>query len=140
MKKISIFFFLILICACSNSDDTNNSIAPSINPPSWIQGYWLRQVDATTGSVTDLQGIKAYNDDFYFTQLGSGNSMKALIASTVQSGGTAVVNEIITNSEYKLNITLNGMSYPQYYYKKSSSTKIQYFDTAGVGGAFFIKQ
>jgi hypothetical protein len=27
MKKISIFFFLILICACSNSDDTNNSIA-----------------------------------------------------------------------------------------------------------------
>jgi hypothetical protein len=32
------------------------------------------------------------------------------------------------------------MSYPQYYFKKSSSTKIQYFDTAGAGGAFFIKQ
>jgi hypothetical protein len=32
------------------------------------------------------------------------------------------------------------MSFPQYYFKKISSTKIQFFDTAGKGGAIFIKQ
>jgi hypothetical protein len=32
------------------------------------------------------------------------------------------------------------MSFPQYYLKKITATKIQIFDTAGVGGDFFIKQ
>lgn len=139
MKKISILLLLVLVCSCSKSDD-NSSSSPktSINPPSWIQGYWLREVGA--GEVTDLQGLKATSNDFYFTQIGSGTSMKTLIDNVLLSGGNVVVDELISNTEYKLNIKLNGSSFPQYYLKKITSTKIQIFDTAGVGGALFMKQ
>lgn len=138
MKKISILLLLALVCSCSNSDASGNSSSTSINPPAWIQGYWLREV--SDGEVTDLQGLKATSNDFYFTQIGSGNSMKTLINNVLLSGGTVVVDELISNTEYRLNITLNGSPFSPYYFKKISSTKIQIYDTAGVGGAFFIKQ
>ena len=130
---------LALVCSCSKSDDNSSSSAKtSINPPSWIQGYWLMEVSA--GEVTDLQGVKATKDDFYLTQIGSGNSMKTLLSNTLLSKGTAVVDELANDTEYKLNVKLNGMSFPQYHFKKISATKIQFLDTAGRGGAIFIKQ
>jgi hypothetical protein len=138
MKKFITLIFAIVLLSCS--DDNNSTSSTSINPPEWIKGYWLQQIDESTGEVTDLSGVRALNDDFYTTQLGSGNSMKALISNTLQAGGTVVVDEVITNSEYKLNVTLNGMSFPQYYYKKISSTKMQFYDTSNAPGAIFIKQ
>lgn len=139
MKKLILLFTTILLSSCSNNEDIDGaSNSTSINPPSWIQGYWLMQVNEL--EVTDLQGYKATKDDFYSTQIGTGNSMKTLISNTLKSGAVAVVEESVSNSEYKLNIKLNGMSFPQYYFKKISSTKIQFFDTAGKGGAIFIKQ
>lgn len=142
MKNLLLVLSAFLITACSNNDDnTNNSASNTdLNPPSWIQGYWLLEIDSSTGEVTDLSGLKATNDDFYQTQLGSGTSLKMLIKNTIQSGGEAIVNEYITNSEYKLNVKLNGTSLPQYHYKKISPSKIRYFDTAGNGGSFFNKQ
>ena len=139
MKKLILLFTTILLSSCSNNEDIDGaSNSTSINPPSWIQGYWLMQVNEL--EVTDLQGYKATKDDFYSTQIGTGKSMKTLISNTLKSGAVAVVEESVSNSEYKLNIKLNGMSFPQYYFKKISSTKIQFFDTAGKGGAIFIKQ
>ena len=139
MKKLILLFISILLSSCSNNEDIDSSSnSKSINPPSWIQGYWLMQVNEL--EVTDLQGYKATKDDFYSTQIGTGNSMKTLISNTLKSGAAAVVEESVSNTEYKLNIKLNGMSFPQYYFKKISSTKIQFFDTAGKGGAIFIKQ
>ena len=139
MKKNILFLLLALVCSCSNSDNSTGSSSTSINPPTWVQGYWLREVNVD-GEVTDLQGLKATSNDFYFTQLGSGNSMKTLINNTLLSGGSVVVDEMINTTEYKLNIKFNESPYPQYYFKKITSTRIQFFDTAGVGGAFFIKQ
>ncbi len=139
MKKLILLFTIIIASSCSNNEDIDGaSNSTSINPPSWIQGYWLMQVNEL--EVTDLQGYKATKDDFYSTQIGTGNSMKTLISNTLKSGAVAVVEESVSNTEYKLNIKLNGMSFPQYYFKKISSTKIQFFDTAGKGGAIFIKQ
>lgn len=139
MKKLILIFTIILLSSCSNNEDIGGSSnSTSINPPTWIQGYWLMEVSA--GEVTDLQGYKATKDDFYSTQIGTGNSMKTLISNTLKSGAAAVVEESVSDTEYKLNIKLNGMSFPQYYFKKISSTKIQYFDTTGRGGAIFIKQ
>lgn len=66
--------------------------------------------------------------------------MKTLVSNTLLSKGTAVVDELANDTEYKLNIKLNGMSFPQYHFKKISATKIQFLDTAGRGGAIFIKQ
>ena len=138
MKKlITLAFAVSILFGCSNSDSNNSSNSTSINPPAWIQGYWLQ--DDGSGGVTVL-GLKVTSDDLYTTINGSGNSLKTLISNVLQSGGTAVVNEEISSSEYKLNVTLNGNSFPQYYYKKITSTKIQYFDTANVGGAYLIKQ
>lgn len=139
MKKLILIFISILISSCSNNEVVDGSSkSTNINPPAWIQGYWLMEVSA--GEVTDLQGVKATKDDFYLTQIGAGNSMKTLVSNTLLSRGTAVVDELASDTEYKLNIKLNGMSFPQYYLKKISSTKIQFFDTAGRGGAIFIKQ
>ena len=112
MKKLILLFTTILLSSCSNNEDIDGA----------------------------LHGYKVTKDDFYLTQIGAGNSMKALISNTLKSGAVAVVEESVSNSEYKLNIKLNGMSFPQYYFKKISSTKIQFFDTAGKGGAIFIKQ
>lgn len=139
MKKLILLFTIILASSCSNNEDNDGSSnSTSINPPVWIQGYWLMEV--SSGDVTDLQGYKATKDDFYSTQIGTGNSMKTLISNTLQNGGAVGVEELVSDTEYKLNIKLNGMSFPQYYFKKISSTKIQFFDTAGKGGAIFIKQ
>jgi hypothetical protein len=138
MKKlITLAFAVSFLLGCSSSDSNNSSNSTSINPPTWIQGYWLQ--DDGSGGVTVL-GLKATADDFYTTTNGSGNSIKTLISNVLQTGGTAIVNEEISASEYKLNVTLNGNSFPQYYYKKITSTKIQYFDTSNVGGSFLIKQ
>jgi hypothetical protein len=136
-KNMILMLFVTVLFGCSNSDLNNTSNSTSINPPTWIQGYWLQ--DDGSGGVTVL-GLKVTSDDLYTTINGSGNSLKTLISNVLQSGGTAVVNEEISSSEYKLNVTLNGNSFPQYYYKKITSTKIQYFDTANVGGAYLIKQ
>lgn len=139
MKKLILLFITILLSSCSNNEEIDSSSkSTNINPPSWIQGYWLMEVSA--GEVTDLQGVKATKDDFYLTQIGSGNSMKTLVSNTLLSKGTAVVDELANDTEYKLNIKLNGMSFPQYHFKKISATKIQFLDTAGRGGAIFIKQ
>ena len=140
MKKLILLFTIILASSCSNNEDIDGSSnSTSINPPIWIQGYWLLEI-GDNGDVTDLHGYKVTKDDFYLTQIGAGNSMKALISNTLKSGAAAVVEESVSDTEYKLNIKLNGMSFPQYYFKKISSTKIQYFDTTGRGGAIFIKQ
>lgn len=139
MKKIIYLFITLLLISCSNNEVVDGSSkSTTINPPFWIQGYWLMEVSA--GEVTDLQGVKATKDDFYLTQIGSGNSMKTLVSNTLLSRGTAVVDELASDTEYKLNVKLNGMSFPQYHFKKISSTKIQFFDTTGKGGAIFIKQ
>lgn len=139
MKKIISFFVILILSACSRNEDVGTSSkSTNINPPTWIQGYWLMEVGV--GEVTDLQGLKATKDDFYLTQIGAGNSMKTLVKNTLLSGGTAEVDELASNTEYKLNVKLNGMSFPQYHLKKISATKIQFLDTAGRGGAIFIKQ
>lgn len=138
--KFLLIIISILTFSCSSSDDNSTNNSNDLNPPSWIQGYWLLEIDSSTGEVTDLSGILATNDDFYQTQLGSGTSLKMLINNTIQNGGEAIVDEYITSSEYKLNVRLNGMSFPQYHYKKISPSKIRFFDTAGNGGSYFNKQ
>lgn len=84
-----------ILLGCSSSDSNNSSNSTSINPPTWIQGYWLQ--DDGSGGVTVL-GLKATADDFYTTTNGSGNSIKTLIANVLQTGGTAIVNEEISDS------------------------------------------
>jgi hypothetical protein len=95
MKKLILLFISILLSSCSNNEDIDSSSnSKSINPPSWIQGYWLMQVNEL--EVTDLQGYKATKDDFYSTQIGTGNSMKTLISNTLKSGAAAVVEESVS--------------------------------------------
>lgn len=71
MKKLILLFITILLSSCSNNEEIDSSSkSTNINPPSWIQGYWLMEVSA--GEVTDLQGVKATKDDFYLTQIDRG--------------------------------------------------------------------
>ena len=42
MKKLLFLFSALLFMSCSGDDDSSSNDT-SINPPSWIQGVWMRE-------------------------------------------------------------------------------------------------
>jgi hypothetical protein len=46
MKRLLLLSLTILLFSCSSNDD-DNTLNYSINPPNWIQGYW--KINGTTG-------------------------------------------------------------------------------------------
>ncbi len=129
MKRIFLFLTLIValvfVQSCGDDSDTpNNPIEKdiSINPPKWIQGAW---------GVNGTEVFKFTNDDFIITTASVKQSHKKLIEMGQKGMQKVEVEEAITNSSYKLIITINGSSLV-HKFEKVTASKIKWINTTTV--------
>lgn len=140
MKKIILLIaFTSLLFSCSSdsdnsSDNTNN--CQTINPPTWIQGTWIKQ-NSTVGTYT---GYKFTSDDAVdiFSQSNS-YSRKYQIDFYCNSNVNYTLLENITPTSYFLEINWGGIV--TYNFIKISDTTIELVnDNDPINASYFIKQ
>ncbi|AQY22880.1 hypothetical protein [Riemerella anatipestifer] len=142
MRKILFLFVAIALlqnCSRDRENETSNPIKKSqfFNPPSWIHGKWGH------GNVVLF---KFTNDDFLLSSGGvSYISYKGLLQSTRSAGGTAVVDEDISNSHYDFTIKIGNpggsgpVSEGEYQFRRVSSTKIEWVNNpAGNDDSYYL--
>ena len=122
MKYISLLFIFSVfsLTSCrSDSNDSVNTTATKINPPSWILGKW--RLDSDTNSFyTFKQG------DIIIESMGMSTSLK----TTADLGGYSQ-----TSSDAEFTFTLTMQSYSQTYkFKKITNTQIK--GDLGLGGDY----
>ena len=122
MKYISLLFIFSVFSLTSCRSDRNDSVnttATKINPPSWIIGKW--KLDSDTNSFyTFKQG------DIIIESLGMSTSLK----TTADLGGYSQ-----TSSDTEFTYTLTMQSYSQTYkFKKITNTQIK--GDLGLGGDY----
>ena len=118
-----------MLFSCSSNDDNSDTQNDSfINPPAWIQGTWL----AETISGSDL-GFEFTTDDFCFINGTTTMCNKSQIDQYNSIGQNVVVNEIITDTEYTVEIDYNNQQgITTYQFEKISNTQIEWInDTLG---------
>ena len=139
MKKLILLLTIIaLLFSCSSSDnsDTNNNNCQTLNPPTWIQGTWIKQ-NSPVGSYT---GYKFTSDDVIdiFSQ-SSSNSRKFQLDFYCTSNVNYTVTENITPTSYFLEINWGGIA--TYNFTKISATTIELVnDNDPVNTSYYIKQ
>ena len=139
MKKLILFLTVITLSySCSNSDNSgnNNNNCQTLNPPTWIQGTWIKQ-NSPVGSYT---GYKFTSDDVIdiFSQSGS-NSRKFQLDFYCNSNVNYTVTENITPTSYFLEINWSGIA--TYNFTKISATTIELVnDNDPVNATYYVKQ
>ncbi len=129
MKKLLYLFLAITIFSCGGDDDgntNNNSNNLTINPPSWIHGVYLLEVNGQVGVV----GYEFKSDDFCSVAVNSGcyRAQLDLYANT-PNFETDVYEESDSN-RYFIELTV-GLSIYEYEFEKVSSTSIKQIFTTG---------
>jgi len=126
MKKlISLLFIIFLFVNCSNSsdDDNSSSSSNSITPPSWIQGTWS-QIISNNPYIAEPT-LRFKNDDFCalvssFEQCNAEN-----IKQSTRIGIPTKVEQVISDKEYKLTITIQSQT-AVYHFIKINPSKIEW--------------
>ena len=139
MKKLILLLTIItLLFSCSSSDnsDTNNNNCQTLNPPTWIQGTWIKQ-NAPTAA-----GYKFTVDDVIenYNEISSGGiSRKYQLDFYCTSNVNYTVTESITPTSYFLEINWGGIA--TYNFTKISATTIELVnDNDPVNASYYIKQ
>ena len=139
MKKIILLLTIITLSfSCSNSDNSSNNSnnCQTLNPPTWIQGTWIKQ-NSPVGSYT---GYKFTSDDVIdiFSQSNS-NSRKFQLDFYCTSNVNYTVTENITPTSYFLEINWSGIA--TYNFTKISATTIELVnDNDPVNATYYVKQ
>jgi hypothetical protein len=139
MKKLILLITVTTILfSCSNSDnsDNNSNNCQTLNPPTWIQGTWIKQ-NSPIGSYT---GYKFTTDDVIdiFSQ-SSSNSRKYQLDFYCTSNVNYTVTENITPTSYFLEINWGGIA--TYNFTKISATTIELVnDNDPVNATYYTKQ
>jgi hypothetical protein len=139
MKKLILLLTIITLSfSCSNSDNSSNNSnnCQTLNPPTWIQGTWIKQ-NSPIGSYT---GYKFTSDDAIdiFSQSNS-NSRKFQLDFYCTSNVNYTVTENITPTSYFLEINWGGIA--TYNFTKISATTIELVnDNDPVNASYYIKQ
>jgi len=139
MKKLILLLTIITFSfSCSNSDNSSNNSnnCQTLNPPTWIQGTWIKQ-NSPVGSYT---GYKFTSDDVIdiFSQSGS-NSRKFQLDFYCNSNVNYTVTENITPTSYFLEINWSGIA--TYNFTKISATTIELVnDNDPVNATYYVKQ
>jgi hypothetical protein len=111
MKNFIFVLCSFLLFSCSGDDDKGNNSQSSINPPDWIQGTWLyNQV-----------GFRFTSDDFCALQNNIASCNKEILKQTSDAGAYTNVEEVKTDSEYKLTMTFSSQSVTYHFYKVSNN-------------------
>ncbi|GAA4932892.1 hypothetical protein GCM10023314_01620 [Algibacter agarivorans] len=122
-KKITLFtalIFSLILASCSSDGDSNSNSNDKINPPGWIQGTWIN--DLETG------GFRITTDDICIV---TGNIQQCYKDILKQTDGSVVqknVKEVITNDYYSIEITLSSVIIT-YEFERVSDTEIEYIDS-----------
>lgn len=119
MKKLFLLFSFIYIfqsCSSDDSSENGNNTNSNLHPPTWIQATWKDDLKVTGYSFT--------NNDIITLQVGIETGLKSQTEVIEKAKGTAVVEETITDSSYKVKITFNGSSTIYYEFVKMGTNKI----------------
>ena len=123
MKKLLFLFMLpaLLFISCSGDDDSSSNDT-SINPPSWIQGVWLREDYLELGVESGFEFTK---DDFctVMNTIKTCNKVSIDNFKNIPNGGANVYEEI-SDDRYFLEITQYTTTI-EYEFIKVSSTIIK---------------
>lgn len=140
MKKSLIIFLTVLLFSCSSSDDKNESSTSniSITPPSWIQGTWL-QVLSNSPYIAEPT-LRFKSDDLCLLTSSLEQCNAENLRQSARIGVLTKVEQVITDKEYKLSITIQSQTVT-YHFIKINSSKIEwvYFNN-GLGNLSLIKQ
>jgi hypothetical protein len=122
MKKV---FSVILLVAflgtsCSSSDDPSTN--SQINPPNWIQGTWISELDG----ISTGMGFKFSSDDFC-----------SLNNSQTSCEGHVTIDEEIDTENYIITLNNNEMMINTFHFKKLTETKIEAVHSSGSNTTFF---
>lgn len=135
-KSISILVLVLILFSCSdsNSDNPTSSNNRTFHPPSWIQGRWIYN------SAVMNVGYKFATNDVCQVLGSIDNCFKASI--DLYNGTqviTAVNEEIISNTEYKLSYTIQSTTF-YFHFVKVSATKIKEVVADPDGDLLYTKQ
>jgi len=139
MKKLILLLTIITFsfsCSYSDNSSNNSNNCQTLNPPTWIQGTWIKQ-NSPIGSYT---GYKFTSDDVIdiFSQSGS-NSRKFQLDFYCNSNVNYTVTENITPTSYFLEINWSGIA--TYNFTKISATTIELVnDNDPVNATYYVKQ
>jgi len=124
MKKLLIILlFIPLIFACSSDDSNDNSNNNTFNPPTWIQGVWLK---------TNIQfevGFEFRQNDF----CQKSTAQTVCIEQTYNQFSDFSVYEEISETRYFIRYTISGAEY-EYEFEKISDDLISW--VAAVGSVY----
>jgi hypothetical protein len=127
MKKrnlIYIFIIALLSISCSSDDDSSNSNTNSINPPQWIQGTWLIELDEGIFGP----GFRFTQDDFCTINGQQTNCWKGLVE--LNQGTT--IEETIEGENYIITLNSLNVTSTTIHFRKYSETEIQVIDSSGL--------
>ncbi len=142
MKKIILLItFTSILFSCSPGGNSSNvsSNCATINPPTWIQGTWIKV--ATNTNIQQLYGYKFTANDVIEVAPGGTNSIsrKGQIDFYCSSNAPYTITENITPTSYFLEI--NWGAFATYNFTKISATKIELInDNDSVNATYYIKQ
>ena len=95
MKKTFAFILLIILQSCSNDDSSTNNKA--INPPQWLLGTWLEEVDEEPIN----NGARFTNNNVFLISSNGEISIKEI------SDPDSIIEDTIANDTYKIVISSN---------------------------------
>lgn len=132
MKNLLYIVTLFLIFSCSSSDDSSKDTTNGdFHPPTWIQGTYKQEGSTATIGL----GFKFSSEDFCVQLMGGTEQcQQGMISLIRQGGGTATVEESISDTTYSAKMNTPGGQSTTYSFKKVSNTVIEYI------GVKFIKQ
>lgn len=128
MKKIILLASIaVLSLSCTSDSDSdnnsNNNSNSQITPPNWILGTWLIEHE---GTEQKLGGYRFTSDNLCIVHIGNIGEIcfKETIQLSQPSHGKAIVNQQITDTQYKISIQI-GPSIQNFNFQKISETEIK---------------
>ncbi|WAC40907.1 hypothetical protein [Pedobacter sp. SL55] len=118
-KSIYLVLVTIFLLSCSKKDETPES-SIKISPPTWVQGEWYLEGEATKSSA-----FKITSDDFCIGAFNSYSCNKEALATYSKGKMAANVKEVKSDTDYSIEITL-ASQVTTYNFRKVSATKIKW--------------
>lgn len=126
MKKTLFALLTLLIISCSDDDNNDNQNTSFINPPDWIIGTWQDKTLPETGQI----GGFTFTNDNLILITSSGETITNLKEGLQEGVDAGVIssNEIITDTEYELEIIATGTVTNQFKFTKGPDSETIIYD------------